>query len=192
MTNLYGRARRITFFKILGILVGIVLVAFFVVSFLFKKTPPVEEIPDFYYLTSYMKGLGYSCENLEKSGSQCSLQKENYSYFFQRFDDGFTYVMRSTSYVVEFKHVKNLYSEILLTTNENALEGYRNKKYICSTDSYLVGNLVSCTASNGEKLTLGTYLGAVESSIFDVKNMLSASLFDETSLFKDFVWKKRN
>ncbi len=190
MPNLYGRARRITVFKIVGIGIFLFLVVGLLLFNLFKKPTPVEEIPTFSYLSNYMKGIGYSCDDLEKSGASCTLKKANYSYFFQRYENGFTYIVEASSYIVEFRHVKNSQSHITFITNENALVGYQNKRYLCITDNALIGNLKECETSMGESLDLGAYLGAVESSIEDLKNLINSSMLDVDSLFRDYIWKK--
>ena len=61
---------------------------------------------------------------------------------------------------------------------------------MCITDNALIGNLKECETSMGESLDLGAYLGAVESSIEDLKNLINSSMLDVDSLFRDYIWKK--
>lgn len=189
MPNVYGRARRLTIIKtILFVLLAIFLI-FILLQFIFKKPVLIEEQKNFSSLRNYLVGLGYSCDNLDKPGSQCSLNKENHSSYFHRYDEGFIYIMKAKSYVVEINHVKGMYHDIILTTNDNALPGNRNKRYLCTTKDSFLGALETCQTVDGEILERETYIGVVESSIADVKALLTSSGFNVDLLLTDYVWK---
>lgn len=189
MPNVYGRARRIAIFKIILLVLLIFIVIAILLNIFLRKPVIVEEEKNFIPLKNYLVGLGYSCDNLDKPGGQCSLKKENSSTFFHRYDDGFIYIMRAKSYTVEIKHVKNMYHEILLTTNDFALFGNRNKKYTCTMQESFLGAFDSCRTAQGEVLATETYIGVIESSIIDVKSILESSGFNVDLLLTEYVWE---
>lgn len=189
MPNVYGRARRITILKIVLILFLVVFLVGLGVKIFLNRPVLVKENKNFLPLRNYLVGLGYSCDDLDKSGGQCTLQKENRTSFFHRYDEGFSYTVQSRSYTISINHVKNMSHEIILTTNEYALLGNRNKRYTCTTKDSSLLELDSCKTVEGELLDTETYIGAVESSLLDVKTMLEASGFAIDVLLTDYVWQ---
>lgn len=189
MSNVYGRARRLTIVKIILILIAIVIFVGIGIKLFLSRPVVVPQEKSFDSLQNYLVSLGYICDDLNKEGSFCNREKENKESTFRRYEEGFSYTLGAKSYVIEIRHVKNMYHEIVLTTNDNAFLGSRNKRYTCLPKDSFLGEVASCKTDTGEEIKIETYIGAVESALYEVKTMLEVSTYDVESLLKNYEWK---
>ena len=127
---------------------------------------------------------------IEKSGGRCFYKTDNSNYSFIRYDDGFNYVMESTSYRLVFNHTKAEPNKITFKTKNTSLEGYKNKVYDCTTKGSIIDELDKCTTEDGEVLDLNGYIGVVEDGIKEVNDILSSSGYNTDSLIDNYVWTK--
>lgn len=186
---MFGRARRIEFVKKL-IFIAICLVLIGVsVYFIFKVVDKPKQPVAFSYLNDYFYSKGYSCEMLTKSGGHCSLTQDGLRKSFIRYDSGFQYFIKTDTYSIEIKHMYKVSDSITFYTNEKAFDKYKDKKYNCTTDNSVIGNLKKCMTDEAEILTLNSYLGQVESAINDLNDILNHSGYDKEVLIEEFVWK---
>lgn len=187
---MYGRARRIAFAK-KCIIVGVaILVGFLVIRSLFTKNEYVDYNQNFNYLKSYFVNKGFTCKVIENTGGRCFYKTDNSSYSFIRYDDGFNYVIESSSYRLVFNHNKSEPNKITFKTKSESLDGYKNKVYYCATKGTIIDELLECKTDSGEKLDLDSYVGIVEEGIMEVNDILIYSGYNVDALLKEFVWRK--
>ena len=187
---MYGRARRIALARTIIIVVGIIIVLYMIISTLLRSEAFYGENEKFEYLRSYFDGQGYVCKSIDQNGGSCSLKKNNFKYNFVRYDNGFFYLVNGSSYSLTINFLETEKNQIEFKTKENALKGYQKKTYYCTTNGLLTDELKECITKNGEKLDLDTYLGAVESGLMDINNIINASGYNKESLLKNYVWEK--
>lgn len=189
-TLLYGRARRIKLMKQIILVVVILLVLVFGILFIFKKTTESKNTnKNFNMMRTYFVNRGYTCEMIEKSGGQCNLRGKNVQYVFTRYDEGFNYLMKSSSYTIEIRHIVNTYNDIKLTTNSSALEGDKNREFTCTTNDGLLGEVNSCVDNNNGNVINEVYLGAVQTAINNVNEIINSSGYKRDKIINEYVWK---
>ncbi|MGN1338450.1 MAG: hypothetical protein ACI4WW_08255 [Candidatus Coprovivens sp.] len=193
-TMFYGRFRRMELAKkVAYVLIGIV-VLFIIISFLSKKIDVfIDHNVNFAYLKNYFNNQGYDCIMIERDGGKCVLEGEVSTTMFTRFDEGFTYILKTDSYVVNIRHVVNTYNDIIFTTTKEALPGYRNMTYNCYTSDGITGDLDSCSTNNGShsvKLDSELYLSVIENHINSLNDIINASGYDRDELLNNYYWKK--
>lgn len=192
MKKMYGRARRIRLYVIIALVVCVV-AAIFLVFFNSKKENIVKNVDDnvnFRYLVDYFVGKNYSCEMLQKSGGKCYLNVNDKFYQFTRYDNGFEYVLRTNTYILIIKHTSLTGDTIDFRTNNNAVSGYKSREYTCTTKGSIISEFDGCMDSNGEQLELVTYIGVIEQSLENVKEILHASRYNVDELLNNYVWTK--
>lgn len=189
-TLMFGRARRIKLLKQVIVGVVILLILIIAIALIVKKNNETQNAnKNFNMLRNYFVRKGYTCEMIEKSGGQCNKKASNTEYIFTRYDEGFNYLVKANSYTVEIRHIVNTYNDIILTTNNEALEGDKNKKFTCTTNDGLLGELTSCVDSNGVSVVNEVYSGAVEMTIKNLNDILSSSGYKKDKLINDYIWE---
>ena len=194
---LYGRARRIQLVKKIGLIVVLLIVLVILILFLFQKHEEKNMNKNFNMLRTYFLNKGYMCEMIEKDGGICrsrlvdpeTKEQSHVQYIFTRYDEGFNYLVKSSSYSIEIRHIVNTYNDIILETTDKALDADRNKKFICQTDNSIVGNLVNCETAEGQKVKNDVYLGAVEMAISNLNNIINSSGYKRDKIINDYVWE---
>ena len=187
---MYGRARRIALVKAIMISLGIVLVVCISLLLIFKKEEVVDYNQNFEFLKNYLNGKGYSCEMIQKSGGKCILNTDVNYYSFTRYVDGFEYLVKSDAYSIEIRFTSETKNNVVFKTTSDALLGYKNSEYICELKSGSYDEISSCEDNNGKVLDMKAYLGAIDSSLYEVNNILKASGYDIQGVLVDHVWKK--
>lgn len=187
---MYGRARRIALVKITAIILGIIIFIFIIFTAVFNVVDFQEKNDNFEYLRDYLIGQGYICKLIEQDGGSCVLKKSNSKYTFVRYDNGFYYLVDTNNYRFRVNYLENESNKIEFKTKKAALENYKNKTYYCVTKGSLEDELKECVTNTGEKLNVDTYLGVVETHLFEVNNILSSSGYEKDVLLKKYIWEK--
>lgn len=187
---MYGRKRRISF--AIGVVVALVCIitGYLLISKLLENTVYVDPNQNYEYLKNYFRMKGFTCEILEKSGGRCYLENETKYIGFTRYEDGFSYIVRTSGYVLDIKHQESMKTEITFRTTNKALQGYENMSYTCKTKGTVIDELVECKTSSGTILNLNSYLGVIESAISDTKSALTASGYNVDTLLHEYKWEK--
>lgn len=189
-TTFFGRARRIKLMKqvIIGALALLVLVI--LVLLVVKKTTEIkEEKKSFGLLKQYFELKGYTCEIIEKSGGHCELRGDNIQYIFTRYDEGFNYLVKASSYTIEIRHYVNTYNDIILTTNTSALDGDKSKTFTCTTNDGLLGEIQDCIDKNDVSVVNEVYLGAVQMTINQLNDIINNSGCNKNKLINEYYWE---
>lgn len=187
----YGRARRLDLAKKIGFIVLCLVFIAICVSVILKREMFIDRNKNFEYLRSYLERNSYSCELIENSGGRClRVNSAGGKNIFVRRDNGFEYSVKTHTYSVQIRHVKDTHEDIVFTTTSAALNGYKSKQYNCLTQGTIVSHVSTCQTENGELLDSDTYRGAINSAIDEALEILNASGYDINSLLKDYVWKK--
>ena len=187
---MYGRARRIALVKKIVAVLVLILIVYILITKVFVKENFVDRNQNFEYMKSYFGGKGYICERIEKSAGRCYKETDTTYIGFIRYDDGFNYVDQSTSYRLTINYFEHEVNKIVLKTNSESLEGYKNKVYYCATKGTIIDELLECKTDSGEKLDLDSYVGIVEEGIMEVNDILIYSGYNVDALLKEFVWRK--
>lgn len=192
VSNMYGRARRIAFAKkCIYIALGF-LAVFVVIKLVTKVVNHEDENVNFYYLRKYMEVNGYSCERLDLTGGSCTKRAEVTGYNFIRYDDGFEYQVRTSSYTLTMRLASNDGSKISFKTTTDAIAGYKGKNYTCTYKENILNELDKCTeTSDFTELDLGAYRGVIEKAIFDLNEIVDASGYKKDVLVNKFEWIKK-
>lgn len=191
----YGRARRIELLdKILLVAISvlvIVLVGFLVFKQSSGKIPNVN----FSYMKRYFYDRGYTCDLIQKSGGKCRKDNENITYVFTRNDDGFGYLVRTSSFVLTMNHSLKAKSYITFKTSSDAFSGYRNKEYVCelkrdrnNKEMTVLDEIGDCVTEDKEVLNLNSYIGVIESAQREVERIIKASGYNRTELLENYRW----
>lgn len=192
-TMFYGRARRIELAKktLIGV-VALILVIVIIVALISHFSKKDVRNSEFLQMKNYFASKGYVCEAIEKDGGRCYYDNKDIDMFysFTRYNDGYVYLIRTSSYSIIFRHVLNSYNRIEFNTNSNALMGTRNKDYLCYTSEDLIGDFNYCETSNGEFLDSATYTGAVKLAINNLNEIINSSGYNRDKIINDYVWTK--
>lgn len=188
---MYGRARRIALVKKIIIVVVLVFIGYILFTKVFVKENFVDQNQNFAFMKNYFQGKGYICERIDHNAGRCYKETDDTYTGFIRYDDGFNYVDESTSYRLIINYMPNEVNNIVLKTNSNSLEGYKNMVYYCSTKKDLFSEIDKCITEDGEKLDVQSYIGVVEKAQTDISNIIEASGYDQKALLVDFKWQKK-
>ena len=188
---MYGRKRRISFaISVIVVLICIV-TGYFVISKILEKTVYVDNNQNYAFLKYHFKSKGYICEIVERNGGRCYIETDTRYMGFSRYEDGFLYVVRAPGYALDIRHQESLGTSIVFKTTKEALQGYENMSYTCTTKGTVIDELVECKTSKGVPLTLNSYIGVIESAMRDVKDALNASGYDVDVLLNEYIWEKK-
>lgn len=187
----YGRARRIELVeKIAYIVVGLIAVIL-VVVLVTSKEDVGEGNVNFSYMKQYFYDRGFNCDTIHKSGGRCTKDTGTTLYSFVRNDDGFEYLVKTSSYVLEIKHSLLNGDWMLFSTTSEAFSGYKNKKYTCEINDNVLNEFGACLTSDREVLNLNSYRGVIEIAQKDIENIIEASGYYRKSLIEDYQWEKK-
>ncbi len=192
VSNLYGRARRIAFFKKIAYIVAGILLLFLLVSFISRHTEKVDDNVNFAYLRTYLESKGFKCEMIHRVGGQCVNSNEKNSYSFIRYDDGFEYIINAQGYLLDIRHKADDDKKITFKTTSDAFNGYKNKYYVCSYQDSVIGKLDTCIDEEENVLDLPSYIGVIEQAINDLNLIIDSSGYKKDTLLNDCVWEKKN
>ena len=186
----YGRARRIELAKkAIIVIVALIFLIIAVVS-IFKNVQKSGKEEEFSLLKDYFARNGYICEMIQKSGGKCYSETPTSYKSFTRYDDGFLYLVKHNGYSIQVRYLEDTYNDIILETNGNALSNLTYRKFYCYTKDKINGELDYCETDDGEILKAETYIGALESTLLDLNNILNSSGYDVDKLINDYRWKK--
>lgn len=189
---MYGRARRIELVKKIVItivaLIGVILIARFVIGLLLKKENNVA----FAELKRYLSGKGYACESLKNSGAACKIRSDTVTERFIRYDKGFDYLYNNGSYIVEIYHLDGE-SKILFNTGDASFADYKNLRYICSFKENILNELDKCVLEDDpdEKLDNEAYIGIINKKIYEVNMIIEASKYNKKDLLENYQWNRK-
>ncbi len=184
---MYGRARRIKALKILGIAVGVLIVASIIVTIILNVIAKRNAVDNFQTLKRYMEQKGYDCELIEHPGEACKYNKEGVLARFVRYADGFSYNVNTDAYYLEIKHTKEDNRFVFRTTDE-ALKGYKNRIYKCYYEDSIIGTLKECKDEDDRILDAVVYRGKVEEFMNELSLIIKGSGYDENKLINDYQW----
>ncbi len=184
---MYGRARRIKALKILGIAVGVLVVASIIVTIILNVIAKRNAVDNFQTLKRYMEQKGYDCELIEHPGEACKYNKEGVLARFVRYADGFSYNVNTDAYYLEIKYTKEEKKFVFRTTDE-ALKGYRNRIYKCTYEGGVMGTFKECKDDDDRVLDSVAYQGEIESFMNDLGLILKSSGYNIDKLLNDYEW----
>ncbi len=189
---MYGRARRLDFYKTILIVVVILLVVYAVIRLVINIIPKKDTTEEFYNLKKYMVDSGYVCENLKASGGTCKITKDNLLERFTRYDDGFEYIYNNGKYMINIYHVKNV-ERFVFTTSDTAFTGYKNKEYSCTYKDNIIGELDTCTLVDNKyaKLDNEAYISVIAKPMVELNKVIMASGYNKDTLINEYKWVKK-
>ena len=185
-----GRARRIDLAK-KGVIVLICLIVIFVsLKYATRKEIHYDVNQNYALLSNFFANRDFVCTDLVASGGKCTKNNSDGVQEFTRYNDGFTYIESTSSYVLSILYQKETPKKngITLKTTNNALLGYKKKEYTCYTKDGIVSDFDKCLDEEKVELDSNMYLGVVESSIVLVREALYSSGYDYNTLMNDFKW----
>ena len=188
---MYGRKRRISFAISVGVVLICILTGYLVISKILEKTVFIDVNQNYEFLKYHFRAKGYTCEILERNGGRCYLETDTRYMGFSRYEDGFLYVVRAPGYALDIRHQESLGVGIVFKTTKEALQGYENMSYTCTTTGTVIDELVECKTDKGVVLTLNSYIGVIESAMKEIKDALNASGYDVDVLFNEYIWEKK-
>jgi len=190
--NLYGRARRLSLYRSIVIVLVCIVAIIVLISLIFKNTNKAEFTNEYDLLKNYFINRGYSCELLNVSGSRCVSTTDNVKTTFYRFDDGFEYVVKTDSYSLVMVHRLDKKNELTFKTTSSAFDGYKNQTFICHYESNVLDKVSKCeSAKDSVILDVKSYLGVIESAQVDLTNAINSSGYSLESLLLTYEWIKK-
>ncbi len=190
--NLYGRARRLALYRNIGIIVGCILAIVFIINLIFGNNTESRVIGEFDVLRNHFVDRGFTCEMLNTSGSKCTLNNESNKTTFLRFNDGFEYSIKTSSYSLNIVHRLDKKDEVIFKTTSDAFLGFRNQEFICEYENNVLDPVEICESSGANvKLNVKSYLGVIEQAQADLTNAVNSSGYSLDSLLKNYEWTKK-
>lgn len=187
----YGRARRIEFVeRLVYVTVGIIAVVL-IVMLVFKQSSSAERNMNFAYLRNYLESRGFQCNMVHVSGGQCTLTNEYSTHSFVRFEDGFEYIAKTDSYLLNIRHRLSDENSIIFKTTSEAFVGYKNQEYSCEFVDNVVNQLGNCKTELDEKLDIDSYIGVIEQAMKDVNLIIDNSGYYKEELIENYKWIKK-
>lgn len=187
----YGRARRIEFAEKVAYIVTAIIALIVVVVIVTKQSDSGEANVNFSYLRQYFTDRGYNCEMIHRAGGRCVFDNGITIYSFVRNEDGFEYLVRTNSYLLEMTHSLDDENAIVFKTTSEAFAGYKNKSYTCEFKDNVLGELGVCQTLEGEQLNLRSYIGVIEHAQNDLNLIIDSSGYYKTNLLQDYQWVKK-
>lgn len=192
MVNLYGRARRIALYRNIGIIVGCIIAVVVIISIIFSGSEESTVYTEYDLLRKYFVDRGYSCEMLNTSGSKCNSSTDTTKYVFYRYDDGFEYNVKTSSFNLTIVHRLDKKDQLTFKTTSEAFEGFKNQKFICDYDNNVLSKVKSCEAEAEDiELDVKSYLGIIEQAQVDITNAINSSGYSLDNLLSNYEWIKK-
>ena len=136
-----GRARRIDLAK-KGVIVLICLIVIFVsLKYATRKEIHYDVNQNYALLSNFFANRDFVCTDLVASGGKCTKNNNDGVQEFTRYNDGFTYIESTSSYVLSILYQKETPKKngITLKTTNNALLGHYDH------DIVLLENVKKCS-----------------------------------------------
>lgn len=188
---MYGRKRRISFAISVVVVLVCIITGYLVISKVLEDAIVVDNNQNYAFLKHYFKSKGYTCEIIERNGGRCYIETDTRYMGFSRYEDGFLYVVRTPGYVLDIRHQRSVGKEITFRTTNEALQGYENMSYICTTKGSVIDDLIECKTEKGILLDLNTYIGVIEAAIKETRNAINASGYEVEVLLNEYIWEKK-
>lgn len=190
--NLYGRARRIAFLEMAGIIIAAVVAIVFIAYMVFSEGPEVTKNENFSMLKQHFLDRGYKCDLLHQNAGKCVKSVEGIKYSFYRYDDGLQYIISTDSYTLVISHRLSDEDVISFKTTAEAFDGYRNQTFTCEFDDNVLGKVKSCESTKDNiLLEVKSYLGVIEQAQEDIKNALLSSGYSYDDLVINYKWTEK-
>ena len=190
--NLYGRARRLSLIRNIGVIVGCIVAIILLLKYIFSGANTQVVVSEFDKLKDYYLDRGYTCELLSVNGSKCTSNNDYIKTTFYRYDSGFEYVSKTDSYSLYITHRLDKEDKIEFVTTSEAFAGYRNQKFICTYDKNVLTKVTECEAvAEDIKLDVKSYLGVIEQAQLDITTAITASGFSLDNLLINYEWSKK-
>lgn len=187
----YGRARRIEFVERMAYVTVAVVAVVLVILLVSSQSSNADRNMNFAYLRQYMESRGFECSSVHISGGQCTLSNEYSTHNFVRFEDGFEYIAKTDSYLLNIRHRLSEENSITFKTTSEAFIGYKNQEYTCEFVGNVINQLGECKTDLGEKLDINSYIGVIEQAMKDVNLIIDNSGYYKSELLENYKWIKK-
>lgn len=139
-------------------------------------------------LQETFESKGYTCQSMNQPGNYCSKEKDNISYKFIRYSDGFQYIVTNDSYKISLKYRQSGY-QFYIYMGKDAQTSLQDKQYFCTTtnDTYM-GDIKECLTEDDELLESDMYISIMKNTLNEISNVVNMSGYDNKKLATLFTW----